>query len=129
MTFPTTTKINAWFEAAYTDAVATGGSLYTMEKYAEDQVVKCVLRWAYVNLLEEVAELGYGKRSRINNRIQVMLEDLHQNHNVEEKFEDDYEQDDEDDQQDEETEEGEIPMTMETLSQQIVELLIKAVVK
>jgi hypothetical protein len=88
------------------------------------------LRWAYVNLLEEVAELGYGKRSRINNRIQVMLEDLHQNHNVQEEFEDDYEQDNEDDQQDEETEEdGETPMTMETLSQQIVELLFKAVVK
>jgi pyrroloquinoline quinone (PQQ) biosynthesis protein C len=131
MTFPTTTQINAWFEAAHASAITAGGSVYTMEKYAEQYVVKRILNWAYTNLLLDAAELGYGKRSRISNAVHALLEDLVKDQNTEDNFEDDYEddqQDDEDYEEDEE-EDGEVPMTMETLSQQIAELLIKAVVK
>ena len=128
MAFPTTTQINVWFENAHTNALATGGTVYTMEKYAEQQVAKDVLCWAYTNLLEEVAELGYGNRSRIAKCIEAALTELGQDQNTDDNY-DDYEENQQDDEDDEEEEEVEIPMTMETLSQQIAALLFKAVVK
>ena len=131
MAFPTTTQINVWFQTAHTDALATGGTVYTMEKYAEQEVVKRVLYWAYTNMLEEVADLGYGNRSRITKCIESALTELNQDQNTDDSY-DDYEddqQDPEDQDQDDEDEQGKTPITMETLSQQIAELLFKAVVK
>lgn len=131
MAFPTSSEINAWFEGAHNSALTTGGCVYTMEKHAEQQVVKRVLNWAYLNLLLDVAELGYGKRSRISNAINTLLEDLVKDQNIDDSY-DDYEDDQQDtegDQQDTEDEESETPMTMETLSQQIAELLFKAIAK
>lgn len=129
MAFPTTTQINVWFENAHTNALATGGTVYTMEKYAEQEVVKRVLYWAYTNMLEEVAELGYGNRSRITKCIEAALTELGQDQNTDDNY-DDYEENQQvDNEDDKDNEEGETPMTMETLSQQIVELLFKAVVK
>jgi hypothetical protein len=128
MAFPITAQINAWFQAAHTDALAAGGSVYIMEKYAEREVVKRVLYWAYTNLLEEVAELGYGNRSRITKSIEAALTELlNQDQNTGDNY-DDYEENQQDD-EDDKDEGGEIPMTMETLTQQVAELLVKALVK
>jgi hypothetical protein len=105
-----------------------------MEKYAEQQVVKSVLKWAYANLLDDLTELGYGTRSRINKHVQALSAELYQDQNTEDNIEDDYDdyEDDQQDNQDEDEDDknfNESTATIEILAQQIGELLIKAIVK
>ena len=77
MSFPTTEVINAWFQDAHTTAVNAGGSVYVMEKRAEQEVVKDVLRWAYLTMLDELEDLNYPTSSRVRIRVYEMLDELY----------------------------------------------------
>ena len=77
MSFPTTEVINAWFQDAHTTAVNAGGSVYVMEKRAEQEVVKDVLRWAYLTMLDELEDLNYPTSSRVRIRVGEMLDELY----------------------------------------------------
>jgi hypothetical protein len=77
MSFPTTEVINTWFQDAHTTAVAAGGSVYVMEKRAEQEVVKDVLRWAYLTVLDELEDLNYPTSSRVRTRVGEMLTALY----------------------------------------------------
>ena len=77
MSFPTTETINAWFQDAHTTAVNAGGSVYVMEKRAEQEVVKDVLRWAYLTMLDELEDLNYPTSSRVRLRVSEMLDELY----------------------------------------------------
>ena len=59
MSFPSTGLINTWFQDAHTTALAAGGSVYVMEKRAEQEVVSSVLRWACLTMLDELEDLNY----------------------------------------------------------------------
>ena len=105
MSFPTTEVINTWFQDAHTTAVAAGGSVYVMEKRAEQEVVKDVLTWACQTMLDELEDLNYPTSSRVSVRVTEMLVSLCTADDVDdtedEEFVDDY-NDDEDDEDDEE---------------------------
>ncbi len=77
MSFPTNEVINSWFQDAHTTAVAAGGSVYVMEKRAEQEVVKDVLRWAYLTMLDELEDLNYPTSSRVRIRVYEMLNKLY----------------------------------------------------
>jgi len=77
MSFPTTEVINAWFQDAHTTAVAAGGSVYVMEKRAEHEVVKDVLRWSCLTMLDELEDLNYPTSSRVRIRVYEMLDELY----------------------------------------------------
>jgi len=77
MSFPTTEVINAWFQDAHTTAVVAGGSVYVMEKRAEQEVVKDVLRWAYLTMLDELEDLNYPTSSRVRIHVAEMLDELY----------------------------------------------------
>jgi len=99
MSFPSTEVINNWFQNAHTSALKAGGSVYVMEKHAEQEVVKYVLRHAYVTILEELHNLNYPNNSRISARVTELLDQICNINNVDDsednKFVDDY-NDDED---------------------------------
>ena len=76
MSFPSTEVINTWFQNAHTTAVAAGGSVYVMEKRAEQEVVSSVLRWACLTMLDELEDLNYPTNSRVRVRVTEMLVSL-----------------------------------------------------
>ena len=117
MSFPTTEVINTWFQDAHTTAVAAGGSVYVMEKRAEQEVVNSVLRWAYLTMLDELEDLNYPTSSRVRIRVTELLSKLHMTDDVDdtedEEFVDDYndDEDEEDEDEDEEDEDEEDEIT------------------
>jgi len=129
MSFPTNEVINSWFQDAHTSAVAVGGSVYVMEKHAEHKVVSNVLRWAYVNMLDELEDLNYPTGSRINVRINELLEELYPNHNVEYIKEDEPVDDYNDDEDEDEDEDEEVEVDVDpALALEVVNALIKALI-
>ena len=98
MSFPTTEVINTWFQNAHTTAVTAGGSVYVMEKRAEQEVVKDVLRWACLTMLDELEDLNYPTSSRVRIRVGEMLTALYMTPAADDNDElvDDYIDDDED---------------------------------
>lgn len=127
MSFPTIEVINTWFQDAHTAAVAAGGSVYVMEKRAEQEVVNSVLRWACLTMLDELEELNYSSSSRVHVRVAEMLDELYTAADVDEienkeEFVDDY-TDDED-----ETTSEEPSIEVDTdLAIEIVGALLKAI--
>lgn len=127
MSFPTIEVINTWFQDAHTAAVAAGGSVYVMEKRAEQEVVNSVLRWAYLTMLDELEELNYPTSSRVRVRITEMLGKLYMTNDVdeienEEEFVDDYTNDED------ETTSEEPSIEVDTdLAIEIVGALLKAI--
>lgn len=123
MSFPSTEVINTWFQNAHTTAVAAGGSVYVMEKRAEQEVVSSVLRWACLTMLDELEDLNYPTSSRVRIRVNEMLSNLYTADDVddtedEEEFVDDY-NDEEDDEEDETTKESEINLNTCTKGQKL----------
>jgi hypothetical protein len=96
MPFPTTEVINNWFQDAHTSAVKAGGSVYVMEKRAEQEVVKDVLRWACLTMLDELEDLNYPTSSRVRIRVGEMLTALYMTPADDDELVDDYIDDDED---------------------------------
>jgi hypothetical protein len=101
MSFPTNEVINSWFQGAHTSAVKAGGSVYVMEKRAEQEVVKDVLRWAYLTMLDELEDLNYPTGSRVHSRVAEMLDKLYNmddvNDTEDDEFVDDYNDDEDED--------------------------------
>ena len=131
MSFPTTEMINTWFQDAHTTAVAAGGSVYVMEKRAEQEVVNSVLRWACLTMLDELEELNYPTSSRVRIRVSEMLNKLYTADDVddteEEEFVDDYNDDEDEDEDDEDvTKEPSVQVDTE-LAIEIVGALLKAI--
>jgi hypothetical protein len=124
MSFPTTEVINNWFQDAHTTAVAAGGSVYVMEKRAEQEVVKDVLRWACLTMLDELEDLNYPTSSRVRIRVGEMLTALY---DMEPSTDDDELVDDYiDDEEDKEDEEPSVEVDTD-LAIEIVNALIKAI--
>ena len=128
MSFPSTEVINTWFQNAHTTAVAAGGSVYVMEKRAEQEVVNSVLRWACLTMLDELEDLNYPTSSRVRVRVAEMLNNLYTVGDVdeienEEEFVDDYtddkDDDAEDDEEDETTKESEINLNTCKIGQKL----------
>ena len=124
MSFPTTEVINNWFQDAHTSAVKAGGSVYVMEKRAEQEVVKDVLRWAYLTMLDELEDLNYPTSSRVRIRVGEMLTALY---GMEPTTEDDELVDDYIDDEDEEEEETSVEVDP-ALALEVVNALIKALI-
>jgi hypothetical protein len=124
MSFPTTETINAWFQDAHTAAVVAGGSVYVMEKRAEQEVVKDVLRWAYLTMLDELEDLNYPTSSRVRIRVGEMLTALYdmQPSTEDDELVDDYIDDDEDEDEEPSTE------VDPTLALEVINALIKALI-
>ena len=124
MSFPTTEVINNWFENAHTTAVAAGGSVYVMEKRAEQEVVKYVLRWACLTMLDELEDLNYPTSSRVRIRVGEMLTALYDMEPSTDNDElvDDYIDDEEDNEDEEPSVEVDSDLAIE-----IVNALIKAI--
>ena len=132
MSFPSTEVINTWFQNAHTTAVAAGGSVYVMEKRAEQEVVSSVLRWACLTMLDELEDLNYPTSSRVRIRVAEMLDNLYAENNVdeienEEEFVDDYTDDKDDDAEDEDTSEEPSIEVDTDLAIEIVGALLKAI--
>ena len=131
MSFPTTEVINNWFENAHTTAVAAGGSVYVMEKRAEQEVVKYVLRWACLTMLDELEDLNYPTSSRVRVRVGEMLTALYDmtpaTDEDDEEFVDDYNDEEEEDAEDEDTSEEPSIEVDTDLAIEIVNALIKAI--
>ena len=129
MSFPTTEVINNWFQNAHTAAVAAGGSVYVMEKRAEQEVVNSVLRWACLTMLDELEDLNYPTDSRVRVRVAEMLDSLYNAGDVDEieneEFVDDY-NDDEDEEDETTSEEPSIQVDTD-LAIEIVGALLKAI--
>jgi len=124
MSFPITEVINNWFQDAHTSAVKAGGSVYVMEKRAEQEVVKDVLRWAYLTMLDELEDLNYPTSSRVRIRVGEMLTALY---DIEPATEDDELVDDYIDDEDEEEEETSVEVDP-ALALEVVNALIKALI-
>ena len=124
MSFPTTETINAWFQDAHTTAVAAGGSVYVMEKRAEQEVVKDVLRWSCLTMLDELEDLNYPINSRVRIRVGEMLTELY---DIEPSTEDDELVDDYIDEDEDEDEEVEVNVD-HALALEVVNALIKALI-
>ena len=123
MSFPTTEVINKWFENAHTTAMATGGSVYVMEKRAEQEVVKDVLRWACLTMLDELEDLNYPTSSRVRIRVGEMLTALYDMEpSTDDELVDDYIDDEEDNEDEEPSVEVDTDLAIE-----IVNALIKAI--
>jgi hypothetical protein len=131
MSFPSTKLINTWFQDAHTTAVAAGGSVYVMEKRAEQEVVSSVLRWACLTMLGELEDLNYPTNSRVRIRVTEMLNNLYTADDVDdtenEEFVDDYNDDEEEDAEDEDTSEEPSIEVDTDLAIEIVNALIKAI--
>jgi hypothetical protein len=112
MSFPTNEVINHWFQSAHTAAVKAGGSVYVMEKRAEQEVVNNVLRWAYLTMLDELKDLNYPTSSRVRIRVVEMLDKLYTTDGIDET-EDDELVDDYND-EDENTTEKEVKINLNT---------------
>jgi hypothetical protein len=134
MSFPTNEVINFWFQSAHTAAVKAGGSVYVMEKRAEQEVVKDVIRWAYLTMLDELEDLNYPTSSRVRIRVVEMLTALYA---MESTTEDDDEPVDDynDDYNDEanllpdEDEDEEVEVNVDpALALEVVNALIKALI-
>ena len=123
MSFPTTEVINNWFQDAHTTAIAAGGSVYVMEKRAEQEVVKDVLRWACLTMLDELEDLNYPTSSRVRIRVGEMLTALY---DMEPSTDDDLVDDYIDDEEDNEDEEPSVEVDTD-LAIEIVNALIKAI--
>lgn len=123
MSFPTTEVINKWFQDAHTTAMAAGSSVYVMEKRAEQEVVKDVLRWACLTMLDELEDLNYPTSSRVRLRVSDMLTALY---NMEPSTDDELVDDYIDDEEDNEDEEPSVEVDTD-LAIEIVNALIKAI--
>ena len=123
MSFPTTEVINNWFQDAHTTAVAAGGSVYVMEKRAEQEVVKDVLTWACQTMLHELEDLNYPTSSRVRIRVGEMLTALY---DIEPSTDDELVDDYIDDEEDNEDEEPSVEVDTD-LAIEIVNALIKAI--
>jgi len=124
MSFPTTEVINNWFQDAHDTAVKAGGSVYVMEKRAEQEVVKGVLRWACLTMLDELEDLNYPTSSRVCIRVGKMLDALY---DIEPTTEDDELVDDYIDDEDEKKEETSVEVDP-ALALEVVNALIKALI-
>jgi hypothetical protein len=123
MSFPTTEVINNWFQDAHTAAIAAGGSVYVMEKRAEQEVVKDVLRWACLTMLDELEDLNYPTSSRVRIRVSDMLTALYDMEpSTDDELVDDYVDDEEDNKDEEPSVEVDTDLAIE-----IVNALIKAI--
>ena len=123
MSFPTTEVINNWFQDAHTTAIAAGGSVYVMEKRAEQEVVKDVLRWACLTMLDELEDLNYPTSSRVRIRVGEMLTALYDMEpSTDDELVDDYIDDEEDNEDEEPSVEVDTDLAIE-----IVNALIKAI--
>tara|TARA_R110000822_G_scaffold209297_2_gene345230 strand:- start:218 stop:601 length:384 start_codon:yes stop_codon:yes gene_type:complete len=124
MSFPITAIINDWFQEAHTTAMAAGGSVYVMEKRAEQEVVKDVLRWACLTMLDELEELNYPTSSRVRIRVGEMLTALYdmEPSTDDDELVDDYIDDEEDNEDKEPSVEVDTDVAIE-----IVNALIKAI--
>ena len=123
MSFPTTEVINNWFQDAHTVAIAAGGSVYVMEKRAEQEVVKDVLRWACLTMLDELEDLNYPTSSRVRIRVSDMLTALYDMEpSTDDELVDDYVDDEEDNKDEEPSVEVDTDLAIE-----IVNALIKAI--
>ena len=131
MSFPSTEVINTWFQNAHTTAVAAGGSVYVMEKRAEQEVVSSVLRWACLTMLDELEDLNYPTSSRVRIRVNEMLSNLYTADDVDdtedEEFVDDYTDDKDDDAEDEDASEEPSIEVDTDLAIEIVGALLKAI--
>ena len=123
MSFPTTEVINNWFQDAHTTAIAAGGSVYVMEKRAEQEVVKYVFRWACLTMLDELEDLNYPTSSRVRIRVGEMLTALYDMEpSTDDELVDDYIDDEEDNEDEEPSVEVDTDLAIE-----IVNALIKAI--
>ena len=123
MSFPTTEVINNWFQDAHATAIAAGGSVYVMEKRAEQEVVKDVLRWACLTMLDELEDLNYPTSSRVRIRVGEMLTALYDMEpSTDDELVDDYIDDEEDNEDEEPSVEVDTDLAIE-----IVNALIKAI--
>ena len=132
MSFPSTEVINTWFQNAHTTAVAAGGSVYVMEKRAEQEVVNSVLRWACLTMLDELEDLNYPTSSRVRVRVAEMLNNLYAAGDVdeienEEEFVDDYNDDEDEDAEDKNASEEPSIEVDTDLAIEIVSALLKAI--
>ena len=132
MSFPTIEVINTWFQDAHTTAVVAGGSVYVMEKRAEQEVVNSVLRWACQTMLDELEDLNYPTNSRVSVRVTEMLVSLCTADDVDdtedEEFVDDYNDDEDEDTNKDETTSEEPSIVVDTdLAIEIVGALLKAI--
>ena len=131
MSFPSTEVINSWFQNAHTIAVAAGGSVYVMEKRAEQEVVSSVLRWACLTMLDELEDLNYPTSSRVRIRVAEMLNNLYTADDVDdtedEEFVDDYNDEENEDAEDKDTSEESSIEVDTDLAIEIVGALLKAI--
>ena len=131
MSFPSTEVINTWFQNAHTTAVAAGGSVYVMEKRAEQEVVNSVLRWACLTMLDELEDLNYPTSSRVRIRVAEMLNNLYTADDVDdtedEEFVDDYNDEENEDAEDKDTSEESSIEVDTDLAIEIVGALLKAI--
>ena len=132
MSFPSTEVINAWFQNAHNIAVAAGGSVYVMEKRAEQEVVNSVLRWACLTMLDELEDLNYPTSSRVRVRVAEMLNNLYAAGDVDEienekEFVDDYNDEEDEDAEDKDASEEPSIEVDTDLAIEIVGALLKAI--
>ena len=131
MSFPSTEVINTWFQNAHTTAVAAGGSVYVMEKRAEQEVVSSVLRWACLTMLDELEDLNYPTSSRVRIRVAEMLNNLYTADDVDdtedEEFVDDYNDEEDEDAEDKDASEEPSIEVDTDLVIEIVGALLKAI--
>ena len=131
MSFPTTEVINSWFQGAHITAVAAGGSVYVMEKRAEQEVVKDVLRWAYLTMLDELEDLNYPTSSRVRICVAEMLDKLYTTDGVDDTEDDELVDDYNDEASllpDEDEDEEPSTEVEPTLALEIINALIKALI-
>ena len=94
-----------------------------MEKRAEQEVVKDVLRWACLTMLDELEDLNYPTSSRVRIRVGEMLTALY---DIEPSTDDELVDDYIDDEEDNEDEEPSVEVDTD-LAIEIVNALIKAI--
>ena len=131
MSFPTTEVINNWFQDAHTSAVKAGGSVYVMEKRAEQEVVKDVLRWAYLTMLDELEDLNYPTSSRVRIRVYEMLDELYTTDGVDDTEDDELVDDYNDEASllpDEDEDEEPSTEVKPTLALEVINALLKALI-
>jgi hypothetical protein len=131
MSFPITEIINNWFQDAHTTAVKAGGSVYVMEKRAEQEVVKGVLRWAYLTMLDELEDLNYPNGSRVHIRVAEMLYELYTTDGVDDTEDDELVDDYNDEASllpDEDEDEEPSTEVDPTLALEVINALIKALI-
>ena len=127
MSFPTTEVINQWFQDAHNTAVAAGGSVYVMEKHAEREIITHVLKWAYLNMLDELEDLNYPVNSRVRIRVADLLNALYITDSVDDTEDDQEFVDDYNDNEDEDTSEEPSIVVDTDLAIEIVSALLKAI--